>query len=125
MNKDEKRKSTPVFSGLFTYFPRALAEVSRVSVAGNEQHLNGKELHWDRTKSSDHLNSGSRHLLDLASGEVYDEDSQRHLAKAVWRLLAQLEIDLEEEYSEEDKAMSEEDLEDYVNILERIDNKED
>ena len=100
MNTDELRKKTPVFRGLFAYFPKALAEVSRVSVSGNEQHLNGQDLHWDREKSNQHLDSGSRHLLDHAAGEVYDTDSQRHLAKTVWRFLAQLEMDLEQKQTQ-------------------------
>jgi len=98
-NKDQERKSTPVFSGLFAYFPLALQEVAKVSIKGNIQHLNGEELKWDRTKSNDHLNSASRHLLDHARGEIFDEDNARHLSKVVWRLLAQLQIDLEKESS--------------------------
>lgn len=135
MSTDELRKKTPVFLGLFAYFPKALAEVARVSVSGNEQHLNGQDLHWDRGKSNQHLDSGSRHLLDHAAGEVYDNDSQRHLAKTVWRFLAQLEIELEKEgkrnflketsptFYDGPKPMSAEDLEKYADSLDSKQNQ--
>ena len=53
----EQRKATPVFSGLIAYFPLALAEVARVSQAGNDQHHPGTPLHWDRSKSGDELDA--------------------------------------------------------------------
>ena len=34
----QKRKDTPVFSGVLMYFPLAIAEVARTSKAGNDQH---------------------------------------------------------------------------------------
>jgi len=36
-NKD-KRKQIPIYTGLIKYFPKALAEVARVSYTGNQQH---------------------------------------------------------------------------------------
>lgn len=91
----EERKATPVFSGVMKYFPLALQEVARVSKAGNEQHNKGQPLHWDRAKSTDELDALTRHLLDYASGDEFDTDGQRHLAKVVWRGLAKLQKDLE------------------------------
>lgn len=93
--KDEDRKKTPMYGGVIKYFPKALREIARVSYKATEQHHPDKEMHWDRTKSNEHLESSMRHLLDYAEGEEFDTDGQRHLAKMAWRVLAQLEIDLE------------------------------
>lgn len=97
MTEAESRKAIPIYSGVLKYFPLALKEVAKVSKVGNDQHNKGQELHWSREKSSDHLDACVRHLIDHASGEVLDEDGQRHLAKSCWRLLAQLQLDLENE----------------------------
>jgi hypothetical protein len=86
------RKDRPIYTGVLKYFPDALLEVSRASTAGNEQHLSGEPLHWDRTKSNDHLNSLTRHLLQV--GEI-DDDGVRHSAKVAWRALANLQIEIE------------------------------
>ena len=42
----------------------ALREISRVSRIGNEQHHAGEPLHWDKSKSTDHLDALARHLLE-------------------------------------------------------------
>lgn len=89
------RKEYPIFTGLIKYFPDALMEVSHVSYIGNKQHHENKPLHWDRTKSSDHLDSMMRHLTNHANGEIFDEDNVRHLSKCAWRILAQLQLELE------------------------------
>ena len=86
------RKKIPVFSGVLKYFPLALQEISKVSLAGHEQHKPGKPLHWDRTKSGDELDALTRHLLDAGK---FDTDGQRHSAKLAWRALANLEKELE------------------------------
>ena len=88
-----KRKQIPIYSGLMAYFPLALAEVAKASWQGNQQHHPDKPLHWDRTKSTDHLDCIGRHLLD--SGTI-DNDNVRHSTKLAWRALANLEIELEE-----------------------------
>ena len=82
----------PVFSGVLKYFPLALLEVSKVSLAGNKQHNKGKPLHWDRSKSTDELDALTRHLLD--AGKI-DSDGIRHSAKIAWRSLANLQKELE------------------------------
>ena len=86
------RKTTPIFTGVVDYFPLALAEVARVSKAGNDQHNPGKPLHWNRGVSSDHADCVLRHLIER--GEL-DADGQRHSAKAAWRALALLQTELE------------------------------
>ena len=91
----QQRKAIPIYSGVLKYFPLALKELAKVSQAGNDQHHKGKPLHWDRTKSTDELDALTRHLVDHASGHIFDTDGQRHLAKCAWRALAMLEKELE------------------------------
>tara|TARA_Y100000593_G_scaffold53873_1_gene100808 strand:- start:771 stop:1061 length:291 start_codon:yes stop_codon:yes gene_type:complete len=93
MEKDkEKRKQLPVYSGVLKYFPDAIAEVSKVSRAGNEQHNPNKPLHWDRSKSTDELDALTRHLLE--AGKI-DTDGIRHSAKIAWRALSNLQKEIE------------------------------
>lgn len=91
----QKRKETPVYSGVLKYFPDALKAVARVSYIGNEQHNKGEPLHWSREKSTDQLDALVRHLTDYAGGNKFDTDGQPHLAKVAWRALAQLQLDEE------------------------------
>ena len=102
----KKRKDTPVFSGVLAYFPDALKEVSRVSLAGNKQHHADEPLHWDRAKSTDETDALTRHLVDHASGEHYDDDGQLHLAKVAWRSLAALQKYLENDDNRNDRPDS-------------------
>lgn len=87
-----ERKGTPIATGVVDYFPLALAEVARVSKAGNDQHNPGQPLHWDRTKSLDHADCIVRHLIDRGTR---DSDGQLHSAKLAWRALALLQTELE------------------------------
>jgi len=89
----QKRKQLPIYSGVLKYFPDALAEVSKVSRAGNEQHHPDKPLHWDRSKSTDELDALTRHLLE--AGKL-DTDGIRHSAKVAWRALAHLQKEIEQ-----------------------------
>ena len=97
MNKAQKRKATPVYSGFIKYFPDAINAIARASVAGNIQHKNGDVLHWDRSKSKDELDALMRHLTDHASGEVFDDDGIRHIVKCGWRILAFIQKEIEQE----------------------------
>lgn len=92
-----ERKQRPVYSGVLAYFPDALLEVANVSYLGNEQHNPGQPLHWAREKSTDQLDAAMRHLIDRAKGLVRDTDGGRHLAKAAWRILAELQLEIERE----------------------------
>lgn len=94
-DKAAERKATPIYSGVLAYFPDALAEVSKASLAGNKQHLDGQPLHWDRSKSKDQLDAATRHLIDHAKGEIMDDDGCYHLSKCAWRILAQLQLLIE------------------------------
>ena len=82
------RKDYPVWTGVINYFPDALMEVSRVSKIGNDQHHKGKPLHWDKSKSMDHLDALTRHLIDCGT---LDDDGIPHDAKVAWRALANLQ----------------------------------
>jgi hypothetical protein len=97
---DKARKGLPVFEGLLMYFPHACLEVARVSKIGNGQHSPGEPMHWARDKSMDQYNTALRHLIDHRLGARYDVDGARHLAKAAWRVLAALQLDIEAEHAE-------------------------
>lgn len=86
------RKDTPIAAGVLDYFPNALAEVARLSKAGNDKHNPGQPLHWSRAKSADHADTIVRHLIDR--GTVDLEDGIRHSVKVAWRALALLEEEL-------------------------------
>ena len=89
----QARKDTPVFSGFMAYFPLAIAEVARLSQAGNDKHNPGEPLHWSREKSSDHGDCLCRHQLEW---DQMDDDGFTHAVKVAWRAMAQLEVLLEE-----------------------------
>lgn len=91
-----ERKKIPLFTGVLAYFPLAFVELARVSQVGNDQHNPGQPLHWDRTKSMDQMDTATRHMVDWINTKR-DTDGTCHLAKAIWRLAAQLQLDLEEE----------------------------
>lgn len=74
------------------YFPKALAEVAKASMAGNKQHMPGTPLHWDRSKSGDHHDALVRHLMEAGT---IDTDGVRHMGKVAWRALAALEQEIE------------------------------
>ena len=64
-----KRKQIPIYTGVIKYFPKALAEVAKVSYVGNQQHHPDKPLHWDRAKSTDELDALTRHLFEAGKTE--------------------------------------------------------
>lgn len=90
----EERKQRPICTGVLDYFPDALAEVARISKAGNDQHNPGLPLQWSRAKSSDHADCIVRHLIERGT---IDTDGQRHAGKLAWRALALLQEELEAE----------------------------
>jgi hypothetical protein len=88
-----ERKGIPLATGVLDYFTAALAEVAKVSKAGNEQHNPGQPLHWARGKSTDQADTLLRHLAERGT---IDTDGMRHSAKLAWRALALLQLELEE-----------------------------
>ena len=69
------RKEIPLASGVFDYFPDALAEVAKVSKTGNDQHNPGQPLHWARGKSTDQADTMLRHFIERGT---MDTDGMRH-----------------------------------------------
>lgn len=92
--EESVRNEFPMFDGLLAYFPNALAEVSRVSKIGNEQHNPGQPMHWARGKSTDHGNKIMRHLVDAGGHDTW---GVRHSARLAWRALALLQQELEDD----------------------------
>ena len=93
MTEDKKqRKESPMARGLLDYFPDALVAIAHVSYVGNEQHNPGEPLHWSKDKSSDHADCIIRHLIERGTT---DTDGLSHSAKAAWRALALLQIELD------------------------------
>lgn len=101
-NKAAKRKAIPIYSGVVKYFPLALKEIAKTSFQGQQQHNPDKPLAWDRSKSGDELDAMMRHLIDHASGEIFDEDGIRHLSKCGWRILAYIQKTMENEQRHND-----------------------
>lgn len=94
----DERKALPLYTFLTEYFFLAFLEVVRVAVAGDKQHLNNpgtSPIRWAREKSTDQMNTAMRHICDYGTGQKYDVDGRAHLAKAIWRLSAQLQLDEE------------------------------
>ena len=77
------RKCIPIYTGFIKYFPDAIVAVAKLSYKGNQQHHPDKELHWDKTKSTDELDAMMRHVID----EEWDA--------VAWRALANLQRELE------------------------------
>ena len=86
------RKSIPIASGVLDYFPDAIAQIAEVSRIGNDQHNPGKPLHWRRGASTDHADCAIRHFMERGT---LDTDQCRHTAKAAWRILALLQMEIE------------------------------
>jgi hypothetical protein len=114
---DKARKRLQMFTYLMEYFPDAFLAEVEVAVAGNEQHNPGEPLNWARGKSKDQLNTAFRHLWDHARGTKKDIDGQWHLAKAIWRLKAQLQLEIEAEFKTPQAA----DVDDFLERVRRHD----
>lgn len=99
----KERKQLQLYTFMFNYFPDAWLEVVRIARLGNEQHNPGEPLHWARGKSTDQMNAAFNHVFDYGTGARVDSDGGYHLAKAVWRLMAQLQLDIEQD--QQDKTV--------------------
>lgn len=95
--KYNERKKWQLWTFLTQYFPDAFLAVVDVAIKGNEQHNPGEPLHWAREKSTDQLNTAMRHAWDHSTGVTKDSDNCYHLAKAIWRLSAELQLHIEKE----------------------------
>ena len=112
---DRDRKMMPVFKMLTRYFPKAMREITRVCVANNVRYSPDREpadIQWARGKSPDQLGSCFRHMMEReVDGKIFDEvpkevtattgiDRVYVLSEAAWRILAALELDIEQQESE-------------------------
>ena len=88
------RKTYPLASGLFDYFPDALVAIAHVSWRGSQQHHPDQPLHWDRAKSTDESDTLLRHFAERGKLDI---DGLRHSAKMAWRALAILQKEIEQE----------------------------
>lgn len=104
-SESQRRKDTPVWSGVLRYFPDAIAAVARLSKAGNDKHNPGEPLHWSRGKSNDHGDCLVRH--QLTPDELDPETNELHAVAVAWRALAQLQILEEKRLSKGDYAVAE------------------
>jgi len=89
-----RRKATPVGTGFVDYFPLAMQEVAKISLAGQKQHGldDGGPLRWARELSADESDALMRHYIERGT---LDTDGLRHTAKMAWRAMALLEKELE------------------------------
>lgn len=101
-----ERKRIPICTGVLDYAPGALAEVAKISWAGNQKHNPGQPLHHARGKSTDHADCIARHLIQRGTFDVIeytDENGEkqtvriRHSAALAWRALMLLQEELEAE----------------------------
>jgi len=83
---DKERKQIRIYDGFMKYFANAIVEVTKVSCKGSEQHHPNQELHWDKDKSKEELNSLMRHLL-----EAMETDATEDWARVAWRAMANLQ----------------------------------
>lgn len=96
----------PIFRGVVSYFPRAVAAVAEVSGFGASKYA------WDGWENvDDGINRYSdamvRHLIAEGKGEVLDPDSGLlHAAHTAWGALARLELILRDQEDMEDWANS-------------------
>jgi hypothetical protein len=97
--QSEIRKTIPLASGCFDYFPAALAAVAELSHWGNEKHNSGEPLHDARTKSQDDADCLLRHFTDRGKlDEIIVNGKQikvRHSTAVAWRALRILQKELE------------------------------
>ncbi len=84
-----ERKLLPIGTAVLDYFPLALVEIAKVSLAGQKQH---GTTGWDRSKSMDESDALIRHYLERGT---LDTDGIRHSAKMAWRALALLQKECE------------------------------
>lgn len=101
----DARNALPIWDGVIMYFPDVWAEIAKVSVLGNKQHSLGEKLHFARDVSTDHLNKVFRHSLDHGTGQIMDGDGTYHMAKAIWRACAELQVTIERERAAAKKAL--------------------
>lgn len=91
---------SPLFQGVFQYFPRALLAVGHVSRYGADKYnLSFNDQNFSRTPGGYERYSDAlvRHLTgEFTEGPVDRESGLTHAALAAWNALARLELYLRE-----------------------------
>jgi hypothetical protein len=87
---------SPVFQGLFDYFPRACKAVADVSAGGARKYA------WKGWESvpdgiNRYNNALGRHIVNLGIEGEYDVDGFLHRAQIAWNAMAALELWLKEQ----------------------------
>jgi hypothetical protein len=91
LTESEYRKQHPVYTCVIEYFPDVLMALAHHGWKANEKHNPGTTPHWDKSKSTDEKDSLVRHLIDVAKGEIIDEDGLDAEVAIVWRACANLQ----------------------------------
>jgi hypothetical protein len=114
--EDKARKMLPMFKQVARYFPKALREITKVSVVNNVRYNPDRapaDINWSRGKSTDQLGSAFHHMLEHeVDGKVFEAVPEAAakvtginqvyiLAEAAWRVLAELELTIEKVEREE------------------------
>lgn len=91
---------SPVFQGLFQYFPRALKAVADISKYGaGKYNVPYRDKNWERVDDAVNRygDALSRHILDhFIDGHHDPESTLRHFAHVAWNALAVLEMMIRE-----------------------------
>lgn len=116
---DKARKMLPIFKYFTCYFPKAHREVTKVCVVNNVRYNPNRspaDINWNRGKSTDQLGSAFRHIVEAAvDGKVFEEvptdiaeitgiTKVYVLAEAMWRLGAELELEIEKQEAQDAEA---------------------
>lgn len=96
-----KAQKLPIYSGFIAYFPRAVAEIARLSQSGAKKH--GHDCERDGVINHNYTvrmwdDAAGRHQIEYAKGNDYDEEmSSLHRINEIWCKLAAVEKILQEE----------------------------
>lgn len=87
---------SPVYQGLFDYFPRACLAVAVVSERGAKKYA---WKGWEQVPDgvNRYMNAAGRHMLKLSIEGEYDPEGFLHRAQIAWNDLAALELWLREQ----------------------------
>jgi hypothetical protein len=98
---------------LAAYFPDAIEALVGLCIQGNVQHkvdtaavnpfkLESDAITWDRSKSTDQMNTLMRHAWDHERAKrggpppgIYDVDGILHIVKVLWRAAAEAQLTIE------------------------------
>ena len=118
---DKSRKGLPLLKQI-GYFPKALREITKVSVVNNVRYNPDRDpadINWARGKSTDQMGSAFRHIFEHEFGGVVFEavpeaamkatgiERVYVLAEAAWRIQAALELEIEKVEAEQPKSKAE------------------